>query len=314
MNDIRQDNLIFRIFPIFTHPYISIMRLDRPIGYILLFYPICFSIFAFSSFNQEVAILLIIFLVGSIAMRSAGCIINDLLDRDIDIKVERTQDQTTSFQYAFYKKFNYLSDHIICIGLIVLTQLNLPSIILALMITPLIFLYPLAKRYFFLPQFILAFTYNWGCMIGWSHSNSHSRFSDVFLLFISLILWTLIYDTVYATQDEEDDKKLSLKSSAILFGKYKIIILNYLIMIMYGFLMFFGKNLGFNFIYFIFLSLLLALNLIDLNYLWKNEPLKSGSYFKRNNYYGIFLLLSIIWAIGTQFNVSESRAHFYKNF
>ena len=138
-------------------------------------------------------------------------------------------------------------------------------------------------------------------MIGWSSSNSHGSFSDVFLLFISLILWTLIYDTVYATQDEEDDKKLSLKSSAILFGKYKIIILNSLIMIMYGFLMFFGKNLGFNFIYFIFLSLLLALNLIDLNYIWKNNPLKSGSYFKRNNYYGIFLLLSII--IGSQFNV-----------
>ena len=138
-------------------------------------------------------------------------------------------------------------------------------------------------------------------MIGWSSSNSHNSFSDVFLLFISLILWTLIYDTVYATQDEEDDKKLSLKSSAILFGKYKIIILNVLIMIMYGFLMFFGKNLGFNFIYFIFLSLLLALNLIDLNYIWKNDAVKSGSYFKRNNYYGIFLLLSII--IGSQFNV-----------
>jgi 4-hydroxybenzoate polyprenyltransferase len=138
-------------------------------------------------------------------------------------------------------------------------------------------------------------------MIGWSSSNSHGSFSDVFLLFISLILWTLIYDTVYATQDEEDDKKLSLKSSAILFGKHKIIILNSLIMIMYGFLMLFGKNLGFNFIYFIFLSLLLVLNLIDLNYIWKNDPLKSGSYFKRNNYYGIFLLLSII--IGSQFNV-----------
>ena len=301
MNDIRQDNLIFRIFPIFTHPYISIMRLDRPIGYVLLFYPICFSINAFSSFDKEVAILLIIFLVGSIAMRSAGCIINDLLDRDIDIKVERTQTRPLVSNTLSIKNSIICLIILLSIGLIVLTQLNLPSIILALMITPLIFLYPLAKRYFFLPQFILAFTYNWGCMIGWSSLNSHNSFSDVFLLFISLILWTLIYDTVYATQDEEDDKKLSLKSSAILFGKHKIIILNSLVMIMYGFLMFFGKNLGFNFIYFIFLSLLLALNLIDLNYFWKNDPLKSGSYFKRNNYYGIFLLLSII--IGSQFNV-----------
>ena len=77
------------------------MRLDRPIGYILLFYPICFSVFAFSIFNQEVAILLIIFLVGSIAMRSAGCIINDLLDRDIDIKVERTQTRPSLCSFNF---------------------------------------------------------------------------------------------------------------------------------------------------------------------------------------------------------------------
>ena len=277
------------------------MRLDRPVGYVLLFYPICFSIFAFSSFNQEVASLLIIFLIGSIAMRSAGCIINDLLDRDIDIKVQRTQNRPLVSNTLSIKNSIICLIVLLGIGLIVLTQLNLPSIILALLITPLVFLYPLAKRYFFLPQFILAFTYNWGCLIGWSSLGSPSRFSDVYLLFISLILWTVIYDTVYATQDEEDDKKLYLKSSAILFGKHKIIILNFLIMIMYVFLMFFGKNLGFNFLYFIFLSFLLVLNLIDLNYIWKNEPLKSGSYFKRNNYYGIFLLLSII--IGTQFNV-----------
>ena len=277
------------------------MRLDRPVGYVLLFYPICFSIFSFSNFNREVAILLTIFLIGSIAMRSAGCIINDLLDRDIDIKVQRTQNRPLVSNTLSIKNSIICLIVLLGIGLIVLTQLNLHSIILALIITPLVFLYPLAKRYFFLPQLILAFTYNWGCLIGWSSLDSPSRFSDVYFLFISLILWTIIYDTVYATQDEEDDKKLSLKSSAILFGKYKLIILNSLIMIMYFFLMSFGKNLGFNFLYFIFLSSLLVLNLIDLNYIWKNDPLKSGSYFKRNNYYGIFLLLSII--IGSQFNV-----------
>ena len=302
MNDIRQDNLIFRIFPIFTHPYISIMRLDRPIGYLLLFYPICFSLFAFSSLNIEVLSLLIIFLIGSIAMRSAGCIINDLLDRDIDMKVQRTQTRPLVSNSLSIKKSIICLITLLGIGLIVLTQLNLPSIILALVIVPLVFLYPLAKRYFFLPQFILAFTYNWGCLIGWSSLDSPSGFSDVSLLFISLILWTIIYDTVYATQDEEDDKKLSLKSSAILFGKSKLIILNCLLIInVCIFNMFFGKNLGFNFLYFIFLIFLLVLNLIDLNYIWKNNPLKSGSYFKRSNYYGIFLLLSII--IGSQFNV-----------
>ncbi len=301
MNDIRQDNLIFKIFPIFTHPYILIMRLDRPIGYILLFYPICFSIFAFSDLNLKIVSLLIIFLIGSIVMRSAGCIINDLLDRDIDNKVRRTQNRPLVSNSLSIKNSIILLIILLSIGLIVLTQLNLPSIILALVIVPLVFLYPLAKRYFFLPQFVLAFTYNWGCFIGWSSLESPSRFTEISILFLSLVLWTIIYDTVYATQDEDDDRKLSLKSSALLFGKYKLVILNFLIILMYSLLMLFGKNLGFNFLFFIFLTLQLILNLMDLNYIWKNDSLRSGFYFNRNNYYGIFLLLSII--IGSQFNV-----------
>ena len=301
MNDIRQDNLIFKIFPIFTHPYILIMRLDRPIGYILLFYPICFSIVAFSDLNLKIVTLLIIFFIGSIVMRSAGCIINDLLDRDIDNKVHRTQTRPLVSNALSIKNSIICLFVLLSIGLFVLLQLNFPSIILALVIVPLVFLYPLAKRYFFLPQFVLAFTYNWGCLIGWSSLESPSRFMEILLLFFSLVSWTITYDTVYATQDEDDDKKLSLNSSALLFGKHKMVILNFLIVLMYLLLMLFGKNLGFNFLFFIFLTLQLILNLMDLNYIWKNDPLKSGSYFKRNNYYGIFLLLSII--IGSHFNV-----------
>ena len=277
------------------------MRLDRPIGYILLFYPICFSIVAFSDLNLKIVSLLIIFLIGSIVMRSAGCIINDLLDRDIDNKVRRTQNRPLVSNSLSIKNSIILLIILLSIGLIVLTQLNLPSIILALVIVPLVFLYPLAKRYFFLPQFVLAFTYNWGCFIGWSSLESPSSFTEISILFLSLVLWTIIYDTVYATQDEDDDRKLSLKSSALLFGKYKLVILNFLIIIMYSLLMLFGKNLGFNFLFFIFLTLQLILNLMDLNYIWKNDSLRSGFYFNRNNYYGIFLLLSII--IGSQFNV-----------
>ncbi|MDA8669307.1 4-hydroxybenzoate octaprenyltransferase [Alphaproteobacteria bacterium] len=301
MNDIRQDNLLFKIFPIFTHPYILIMRLDRPIGFILLFYPICFSIVAFSDLDLKIVTLLIIFFIGSIVMRSAGCIINDLLDHDIDNKVQRTQTRPLVSNALSIKNSIICLFVLLSIGLFVLLQLNFSSIILALVIVPLVFLYPLAKRYFFLPQFVLAFTYNWGCLIGWSSLESPSRFTEILLLFLSLVLWTITYDTVYATQDEDDDKKLSLNSSALLFGKHKMMILNFLIVLMYSLLMLFGKNLGFNFLFFIFLTLQLILNLTDLNYIWKNDPLKSGSYFKRNNYYGIFLLLSII--IGSHFNV-----------
>ena len=149
MNDIRQDNLIFRIFPIFTHPYISIMRLDRPTGYLLLFYPICFSLFAFSDLNIDILSLLIIFLIGSIAMRSAGCIINDLLDRDIDIKVQRTQTRPLVSNSLSIKKSIICLIALLGIGLIVLTQLNLQSIILALVVVPLVFYIHWPKDIFF---------------------------------------------------------------------------------------------------------------------------------------------------------------------
>ena len=129
-------------------------------------------------------------------MRSAGCIINDLLDRDIDMKVQRTQTRPLVSNSLSIKKSIICLITLLGIGLIVLSQLNLPSIILALVIVPLVFLYPLAKRYFFIPQFILAFTYNWGCLIGWSSLDSPSGFSDVSFLFISLILWTIIYDKI----------------------------------------------------------------------------------------------------------------------
>jgi 4-hydroxybenzoate polyprenyltransferase len=137
MNDIRQDNLLFKIFPIFTHPYILIMRLDRPIGFILLFYPICFSIVAFSDLNLKIVTLLIIFFIGSIVMRSAGCIINDLLDRDIDNKVHRTQTRPLVSNALSIKNSIICLIALLSIGLFVLLQLNLPSIILALVIVPL---------------------------------------------------------------------------------------------------------------------------------------------------------------------------------
>ena len=178
MNDIRQDRLIFKIFPIFTHPYIAIMRLDRPIGYMLLFYPISFSIFAFSDLNFEMIHLLFIFFIGSVSMRSAGCIINDLLDQDIDNKVERTKTRPLVSKTLSKRNSFFCLLILFLIGFMVLIQLNLPSIILSLAIVPLIFLYPLAKRFFLLPQFILAFTYNWGCLIGWSSLNSPSDFES----------------------------------------------------------------------------------------------------------------------------------------
>ena len=299
MNDIKQDKLIFKIFPIYTHPYITIMRLDRPIGYMLLFYPISFSIFAFSDLNIEMISLLVIFFIGSVSMRSAGCIINDLIDQDIDNRVQRTRSRPLVSKTISKRNSFFCLLILFLIGFVILIQLNLPSIILSLIIVPLIFLYPLAKRFFLLPQFILAFTYNWGCLIGWSSLNSPSDFKSILILYFALILWTIVYDTVYATQDEEEDKKLGLYSSALFFGNRKIFYLNILIFFQYLLIFCFGYTIGYNILFFISVSFSSIVNFYILNFLWKGKIENSNSYFKLNNLIGVLLLFSFILANGT---------------
>ncbi len=301
MNDIKQDNLIFRVFPSFTHSYISLMRLDRPIGFLLLFYPISFSLVSQSNYDYELLRYFVLFLIGSVVMRSAGCIINDILDKKIDEKVKRTQSRPLASSKLSVLKACVTLTILLLIGLLILINLNLPSIILGLIIIPLVILYPLAKRFFPLPQLILAMTYNWGCMIGWVTINSPYNFNDIFILYLSLIIWTIVYDTIYAVQDEKEDKKMNLYSSAILFGSKKLLILNALTVSQYILLLVFGYKMDFSIIFYLIVIFISFLNIGDINFLWKNEVQKSGQYFKRNNYYGFLILLSII--VGNQFNV-----------
>ena len=234
-------------------------------------------------------------------MRSAGCIVNDFIDKDIDRKVSRTQNRALASSQISLKNSLILLFFLLIIGLIILLQLNYEAIVLGLVITPLIILYPLAKRFFFLPQLILALTYNWGCFIGWVAMGSNIPFSSVLILYVSLIFWTLTYDTIYATQDEKEDKELKLYSSTLIFGAGRMIILNLMIFFKYFLLAVFGSGLNFSFLYYVLLTTIFLINIIDLNFMWKNIPEKAGSYFSRNNYYGISILFSII--IGSHLNV-----------
>ena len=302
MNSYYKNNLIFKLLPPFTHSYLSLVRLDKPIGFLLLFYPIGFVLASSGNvMSNNVLVLFLIFFLGAIIMRSAGCIINDLIDADIDKKVFRTKNRALASSKISIKNALILLLTLLVIGFLILIQLNYEAIILGIVITPLIALYPLAKRFFILPQFILALTYNWGCFIGWASLGSNIPFSSICILYISLIFWTLTYDTIYATQDENDDKDLNLYSSTLLFGSKKVIILNIMIFVKYFLIIFYGASLDFRFIFNILVITIFLINLIDINFIWENKPEKSSSYFSRNNYYGISLLFSII--IGSHFNV-----------
>ena len=277
------------------------MRLDRPIGFLLLFYPISFSLVSQSNYDYELLKYFFLFFIGSVVMRSAGCIINDILDKNIDEKVERTQSRPLASSKISILKACITLVILLLIGLLILINLNKPSIVLGLIIIPLVVLYPLAKKLFALPQLILAMTYNWGCMIGWVTISSPYNFNNIFILYSSLIIWTIVYDTIYALQDEAEDRKMNLYSSAILFGSRKLIILNALIIIQYFLLIVFGYKMDYGVIFYAIVVFISLINLGDIKFLWKNEAQKSDLYFKRNNYYGFLILLSII--IGSQFNV-----------
>ena len=277
------------------------MRLDRPIGFLLLFYPISFSLVSQSNYDYELLKYFILFFIGSVVMRSAGCVINDILDKKIDKKVKRTQSRPLASSKLTILKACVTLVILLLIGLLILINLNMPSIVLGFLIIPLVILYPLAKRFFALPQLILAMTYNWGCMIGWVAISSPYNFNNIFILYLSLVIWTIVYDTIYAVQDEEEDRKMNLYSTALLFGSKKLLILNTLIITQYFLLIFFGYKMHYSIIFYLIVALISLLNLGDINFLWKNEARKSGLYFKRNNYYGFLILLSII--IGSQFDV-----------
>ena len=277
------------------------MRLDRPIGFLLLFYPISFSLVSQSNYDYELLKYFILFFIGSVVMRSAGCVINDILDKKIDKKVKRTQSRPLASSKLTILKACVTLVILLLIGLLILINLNTPSIILGFLIIPLVILYPLAKRFFALPQLILAMTYNWGCMIGWVAISSPYNFNNIFILYLSLVIWTIVYDTIYAVQDEEEDIKMNLYSTAVLFGSKKLLILNSLIIIQYFLLIVFGYKMDYGIIFYVIVVLISLINIGDINFLWKNDARKSGLYFKRNNYYGFLILLSII--IGSQFNV-----------
>ena len=179
-------------------------------------------------------------------------------------------------------------------GLIILTQFNTASIVLGVIILPLVFIYPLAKKFFFLPQLILGLVYNWGIFIGWSVAEFAVPFNYILLLYTSCIMWTLTYDTIYAAMDESEDKEIGMYSSSILFGSRKKLILNILTFLQFSILLILGYYFSYSYYYFILVSCLGIVMIIDINLIWNGITDNSLRFFKRNNIYGAIILLSLL--------------------
>jgi 4-hydroxybenzoate polyprenyltransferase len=276
--------------------FIELTRLNKPIGFMLLFWPCSWGLAYAYSENQNLSLFLnymLLFFLGSVLMRSAGCIVNDIVDKDFDRKVIRTKSRPiASGMISVTQSLIYVI--ILCaLALLILIQFNFLTIILGMSSMLLAFTYPFMKRFTYWPQLFLGLTFNWGIIMAWTSMNNDISF-EIILLYIAAIFWTLGYDTIYGAQDIADDEVIGLKSTSIKFKKNIkfFVCISYLItstLLMYLFLKELGKNM---------FSLLILLFIISLIYqiisFNKNKPKTCLNSFKINNYSGLLLFLSFI--------------------
>ncbi len=218
--DIRFD-LIDRLPPK-VRPYALLMRLDRPVGWWLLLLPGWWAIALAGGGVQGLSgwnwYMLVLFLIGAIIMRGAGCIINDLWDRDLDARVERTRARPlASGEIQIWQAAIFLFT-LLFLGLILLVQTSTITVWLGFLSLAFVVAYPYMKRITWWPQAFLGITFNFGALMGWAAATGELNFPAL-LLYIGGFFWTLGYDTIYAHQDKQDDEVIGIKSTALLFGE-----------------------------------------------------------------------------------------------
>lgn len=214
--DLRPDGWIDRWAPRPWRPYFKLARLDRPIGTWLLLFP-CWWGLALASEGLPEPVMMLLFALGAVVMRGAGCTVNDILDRDFDARVERTRGRPIpSGQVSVRQALWFLLAQLLA-GLLVLVQFNLPTILLGAASLALVFPYPLMKRITWWPQAFLGLTFNWGALVSWTAVRGELELPAL-VLYAAGVAWTLGYDTIYAHQDKEDDVRIGIKSTALLFG------------------------------------------------------------------------------------------------
>ena len=276
--------------------FIDLTRLNKPIGYMLLFWPCSWGLAytnILKSNNEIFFYYLFLFFLGSILMRSAGCIFNDIVDRNFDKKVKRTKKRPlAAAKISVTHAFVYVI--ILCLlALIVLLQFNNLTIALGLGSMFLAFSYPYMKRITYWPQLFLGLTFNWGLIMAWASINNNISL-EIIILYISAIFWTLGYDTIYGAQDMSDDEIIGLKSTSIKFKKNIKLFVG--ICYFFSFVLvclLFKENFGLN----LFL-LLIIIYMLTLIYQLKifnaknaNNCLKA---FRYNNITGLILFFSIL--------------------
>ena len=218
-SDIPRGGWVDRWTPARARPYIRLARLDRPIGGWLLLFPCWWSIALATSdpLTPGFWVLFVLFGIGAVVMRGAGCTYNDICDRDFDARVARTRDRPLPSGEVTVRQAVAFMIALIALGAAILLSFNWFAIGVGIASLVLVFTYPLTKRVTFWPQFFLGLAFNWGALLGWAAVRGELA-PPAALLYLGGIMWTLGYDTIYAHQDRRDDVDAGIKSTARRFG------------------------------------------------------------------------------------------------
>ena len=276
--------------------YILLMRLNSPIGSMLLLYPCLWGLISASSSIEEIRqniFLFIIFILGAFIMRSAGCVINDIFDRNIDIQVDRTKSRPLADKSISLHESVVIFITLSSIGLCILLSLNTLSIKVGLLSFILLIIYPLTKRITYWPQLFLALTFNIGVLIGYAAITNTLPF-EIYFLYAAGIFWTLGYDTIYAYQDIDDDISIGVKSTAILFKDSAKYWISSFYILMSSNLLIFGLLSSQEMIYFLLLILILSHQLFQIYKLDIKRPEVCLAIFKSNKYLGLLVCLVLL--------------------
>ena len=277
--------------------FMELTRLEKPIGFMLLFWPCAWGLTLAYNFENDIYVYfkyLILFFCGSVLMRSAGCIINDIVDKNYDKKVERTKSRPIASEKVSVKLGLVYAVMLCLIAFVVLIQFNKLTILMALLSMPLAFTYPLMKRFTYWPQLFLGITFNYGLILGWTSINDEINLIPL-ILYFGAIFWTLAYDTIYGFQDIKDDEIIGLKSTSIKFKSNPTIILYLCYTIFLSSLILIGFLNEFSKLYFLSLIIIVChMYFIQLNKFNSNVPEVCLKIFKSNNLLGAIIFISLL--------------------
>ncbi len=277
--------------------FIELARLKKPIGFMLLFWPCAWGLTIAYNFSNNIDIYffyLFLFFLGSVLMRSAGCMVNDILDKEFDKKVSRTKNRPIASGKISVKLALSYVIFLCFFALLVLLNFNTFTIILAFGSMPLAFSYPLMKRYTYWPQLFLGITFNYGLILGWVSITNQLAIVPI-ILYLGAIFWTLGFDTIYGFQDIKDDEIIGIKSTSIKFKKTPNIFLTLCYLVFTVSLILTGILMKYNVVFYLFM----IIPIINLFYyqIYKfriNNPKNNLKIFKSNNLLGLLVFINLL--------------------